>query len=107
MQIRAAVQRMVAPTMPLIYVVSYQEMPSDINIQPLGRIALDGLVHQRDFTVRPTFAQPSAASQADEAAASQRPMPIELDTQLRSRFFAAHLNQTRTEMGPDVDCDDE
>ena len=107
MQIRAAVQRMVAPTMPLISVVSYQEMPSNINIQPLGRIALDGLVHQRAFTVRPTFAQPSAASQADEAAANQCPMPIELDTQLRGRFFTAHLNRTRSEMDPDVDCDDQ
>ena len=107
MQIRAAVQRMVAPTMPLISVVSYQEMPSDINIQPLGRIALNGLVHRREFTVRPTFAQSSSASLADEAILAPDPMPIELDTQMRSRFFAAHLNQTLAEASSDVDCDHE
>ncbi len=107
MQIRSAVQRMVAPAMPLISVVSYQEMPSDINIQPLGRIALNGLVHRRAFTVRPTFAQSSSASLAEEAASAPDPMPIELDTQMRSRFYAAHLNQPVTEADSDVDCDHE
>jgi hypothetical protein len=107
MQIRAAVQRMVAPTMPLIFVVSYQEMPSDINIQPLGRIALNGLVHQRAFTVRPTFAQSSSSSRADEAASTPGPMPIELDTQMRNRSYAAHLNPTPTEVSSDVECDPE
>lgn len=47
MEIRSTVRRLVAPVMPRLRVVSYQELRPDTAIQPVGRIALDG------FTPRP------------------------------------------------------
>jgi type III secretory pathway component EscV len=42
MEIRSSVRRLVAPSMPLLNVLSYQEMGPDADIQPIGRISLDG-----------------------------------------------------------------
>jgi type III secretion protein V len=42
MEIRSSVRRLVAPSMPLLHVVSYQELSPDTNIQPVGRISLGG-----------------------------------------------------------------
>ena len=47
MEIRSTVRRLVAPVLPRLRVVSYQELRPDADIQPVGRIALDG------FTPRP------------------------------------------------------
>lgn len=43
LEIRAAVRRLIAPTMPWLHVISYQELEPTTSIQPLARIALDGL----------------------------------------------------------------
>lgn len=42
MEIRSSIRRLVAPSMPRLHVVSYQELKPDTNIQPVGRISLDG-----------------------------------------------------------------
>ena len=42
MEIRSCVRRLVATSMPWLHVVSYQELRPDTNIQPVGRISLDG-----------------------------------------------------------------
>lgn len=41
MEIRSSVRRLVAPSMPLLNVLSYQELAADADIQPIGRISLD------------------------------------------------------------------
>jgi type III secretion protein V len=41
-EIRASVRRLVVTSMPQLHVVSYQDLRPDVNIQPLGRISLDG-----------------------------------------------------------------
>jgi type III secretion protein V len=51
MEIRAAVRRLVAPSMPLLRVTSYQELTPAQKIQPIGRITLDGSGSRRDFAV--------------------------------------------------------
>jgi len=40
--IRSSIRRLVAPTMPSLHVISYQELSPDVNIQPVGRISLEG-----------------------------------------------------------------
>ena len=50
MEIRAAIQRLVAPSMPLLHVTSFQELRPDTSIQPLGRISLAGVQMRRSFT---------------------------------------------------------
>lgn len=42
--IRSTVRRLVAPTLPTLDVLSYQELNPNINIQPLGQISLDGFI---------------------------------------------------------------
>jgi type III secretory pathway component EscV len=42
MEIRSAIRRLVAPSLPGLHVVSYQELGPTTNIQPIGRISLDG-----------------------------------------------------------------
>jgi type III secretory pathway component EscV len=42
MEIRSSVRRLVATSMPHLNVISYQELGPDADIQPLGRISLDG-----------------------------------------------------------------
>ncbi len=42
MEIRSSIRRLVAPSMPMLNIVSYQELAPDTNIQPIGRISLDG-----------------------------------------------------------------
>ena len=42
LEIRASVRRLVVTSMPQLHVVSYQDLRPDVNIQPLGRISLDG-----------------------------------------------------------------
>ncbi len=42
MEIRSAVRRLIAPSLPSLYVLSYQELSPDTNIQPVGRISLEG-----------------------------------------------------------------
>jgi type III secretion protein V len=42
MEIRSSVRRLVGTSMPWLHVVSYQELRPDANIQPVGRISLDG-----------------------------------------------------------------
>jgi type III secretion protein V len=51
MEIRSAVRRLVAPSMPWLHVVSYQDLRPDVHIQPVGRIALDGLSRRAQVTV--------------------------------------------------------
>ena len=41
MEIRAAIRRLVALSIPQLYVVSYQELMPDYNIQPVGRISVN------------------------------------------------------------------
>jgi len=40
--IRSAIRRVVAPSLPHLHVLSYAELRADINIQPVGRITLQG-----------------------------------------------------------------
>ena len=42
LDIRSSIRRLVAPTLPLLQVVSYNDLRPDINIQPVGRITLQG-----------------------------------------------------------------
>ena len=42
MEIRSCVRRLVAPLMPKLHVISYQELKPDANIQPVGTITLHG-----------------------------------------------------------------
>jgi type III secretory pathway component EscV len=42
LEIRSSIRRLVAPTMPWLHAVSYQELRDDIQIQPIGRISLQG-----------------------------------------------------------------
>lgn len=42
MEIRSAVRRLVATEFPQLHVLSYQDLRPDIDIQPVGRIELDG-----------------------------------------------------------------
>jgi FHIPEP family/TIR domain len=42
MEIRSSVRRLLAPSMPRLHVVSYQELRPDTEVQPLGRISFDG-----------------------------------------------------------------
>ena len=41
MEIRAAIRRLVALSIPQLYVISYQELMPDYNIQPVGRISVN------------------------------------------------------------------
>lgn len=41
-EVRASIRRLVAPSMPWLHVVSYQDLRPDATIQPLGRISRDG-----------------------------------------------------------------
>jgi len=40
-EIRSSLRRLVAPSMPQLHVLSYQELRPDIDLQPIGRITLD------------------------------------------------------------------
>ena len=51
MEIRSSVRRLVAPSMPRLNVVSYQEMAPDTDIQPVGRISLDGFSSRAGVSV--------------------------------------------------------
>jgi len=51
MEVRSSVRRLVAPSMPWLSVVSYQELGPDANIQPLGRISLSGFRGRAGVTV--------------------------------------------------------
>ena len=42
-EIRSSVRRLVAPSMPGLHVVSYQELRQDVNIQPIARISRAGV----------------------------------------------------------------
>ncbi|MCB1967759.1 MAG: FHIPEP family type III secretion protein [Candidatus Accumulibacter sp.] len=42
MEIRSSIRRLVAPSMPELHAVSYQELRHDMEIQPVGRISLSG-----------------------------------------------------------------
>ena len=50
MGIRSYVRRLVAPSMPELHALSYQELMPDANIQPVGRITLGGFVGGRGAT---------------------------------------------------------
>lgn len=54
MDIRSTIRRLVAPSMPLLHAMSYEELRSDINIQLVGRISLEGLERRPGVTVRGT-----------------------------------------------------
>ena len=41
-EIRSFVRRLVAPSMPKLHAVSYEQLRPDTNIQPVGRISLHG-----------------------------------------------------------------
>ena len=41
MEIRSSIRRLAAFSIPNLYVISYQELMPDCNIQPIGRISLD------------------------------------------------------------------
>lgn len=43
LEIRSSIRRRVAPSMPLLQVVSYRDLLPDIPIQPTGRITLQGI----------------------------------------------------------------
>ena len=51
MEIRSSIRRLVAPTMPLLHAVSYNELREDIDIQPIGRISRHGFEPRRGVTV--------------------------------------------------------
>ena len=42
MEIRASIRRLVAPSLPLLHVVSYHDLRPDMSIQPVGRITWQG-----------------------------------------------------------------
>lgn len=42
LEIRSSIRRLVAPSMPLLHVISYNDLLPNINIQPIGRISLHG-----------------------------------------------------------------
>jgi type III secretion protein V len=47
MEIRAAIRRLVAFSMPELHVISYQELIPDCNVQPIGRISLNKGINWR------------------------------------------------------------
>lgn len=51
MEIRSSVRRLVAPSMPRLHSVSYQELAPTTTIQPIGRISLDGFSPRAGVTV--------------------------------------------------------
>lgn len=51
MEIRSSVRRLVAPSMPSLDVTSYQELTPETDIQPVGRISLDGFSPRRRVSV--------------------------------------------------------
>lgn len=51
LDIRASVRRLVAQSMPQIHAVSYDELEPDTDIQPIGRISLDGFDPRPGITV--------------------------------------------------------
>ena len=51
LEIRSSVRRLVAPSMPRLHAVSYQELAPETNIQPIGRISLDGFSPRAGVTV--------------------------------------------------------
>jgi type III secretion protein V len=50
-EVRSSVRRMVAPSLPLLYTVSYQELTPDVFVQPVGRITLEGFKWRDGITV--------------------------------------------------------
>ena len=50
MEIRSSVRRLVAPSLPRLYVLSYQELRRDTDIQPVGRVSLDGFTPRAGVT---------------------------------------------------------
>jgi type III secretory pathway component EscV len=50
-EIRSSVRRLVGTSMPWLHVVSYQELRPDTDIQPVGRIALDGFSPRAGISV--------------------------------------------------------
>jgi type III secretion protein V len=51
MEIRSSVRRLVAPSFPRLNAVSYQELSPNVNIQPVGRITLEGFRWRDGITV--------------------------------------------------------
>jgi hypothetical protein len=51
MEVRATVRRMVATSLPLLYATSYPEMRPDANMEPIGRISLDGFQTRPGVTI--------------------------------------------------------
>jgi type III secretion protein V len=51
MEIRSSVRRLVAPSLPLLHVLSYQELRADTRIQPVGRMSLAGFSARAGLSV--------------------------------------------------------
>ena len=66
MEIRSSVRRLVASSMPMLHVVSYQELRPDAIVQPLGRISLDGFQARPGVTVGGGEIWADAARSSDE-----------------------------------------
>jgi type III secretion protein V len=62
-EIRSSVRRLVAPSMPHLHVVSYQELRPDADVQPIGRISLDGFSPRSGVSVNgaPLWPEPQAS----------------------------------------------
>ncbi len=51
LEIRAVMRRLVAASMPALHVLSYNELLPDVEVQPVGRISLDGFHGRRGVRV--------------------------------------------------------
>ncbi len=90
MEIRAAVQRLVALSMPLLHVTSFHELRPDTSIQPLGRISLAGIQMRRRFTVVPSWSDDAGVPGSDLADGSNSIHP-DLDAQMRAQVYGSQF----------------
>ena len=47
MEVRSSIRRLIAPLIPWLEVISYQELTPTINIQPIGRISFNGFTSSK------------------------------------------------------------
>jgi hypothetical protein len=60
-EIRSTVRKVLASLLPHVHATSYDELVPDANVQPIGRIGLDGYELRREFSIeQPTLRSPRA-----------------------------------------------
>lgn len=67
MGVRGPMRRLVAPSMPELQVVSYQDLEPDIDIQPAGRITLNGFRQRFDFASESRASRPQGVTGEGES----------------------------------------